>query len=145
MHCHLIVSRKDQTNKKKLSPVTNHKCTKAGVVKGGFDRVNLFQQAEQGFDKLFNYDRQQSETFDYHNTMKNSFIFEQLKLQQQEIQSSERKIGINQENLFSINLVNKTMLIALHLSIKKLIKYSVRSFLPQRKILDHHPIMKTKH
>lgn len=107
MHCHLIVSRKDQTNKKKLSPVTNHKGTKAGVVKGGFDRVNLFQQAEQGFDKLFNYDRQQSETFDYHNTMKNGFIFEQLKLQQQEIQSSERKIGINQENLFSINLVNK--------------------------------------
>ena len=25
MHCHLIVSRKDQTNKKKLSPLTNHK------------------------------------------------------------------------------------------------------------------------
>ena len=27
MHCHLIVSRKDQTNKKKLSPLTNHKNT----------------------------------------------------------------------------------------------------------------------
>lgn len=25
MHCHLIVSRKDQSNKKKLSPLTNHK------------------------------------------------------------------------------------------------------------------------
>lgn len=107
MHCHLIVSRKDQTNKKKLSPLTNHKSTKAGIVKGGFDRVNLFQQAEQEFDKLFNYDRQQSEAFDYHNAMKNDSIFEQLKLQQQEIQSSERKIGINQENLFSINLENK--------------------------------------
>ena len=45
MHCHLIVSRKDQTNKKKLSPLTNHKNTKNGVIKGGFDRVNLFQQA----------------------------------------------------------------------------------------------------
>ncbi|KAA6314213.1 hypothetical protein EZS27_035136 [termite gut metagenome] len=25
MHCHLIVSRKNQSNKKKLSPLTNHK------------------------------------------------------------------------------------------------------------------------
>ena len=57
MHCHLIVSRKDQANKKKLSPLTNHKNTKKGTVTGGFDRVNLFQQAEQGFDKLFGYNR----------------------------------------------------------------------------------------
>ena len=70
MHCHLIVSRKDQANKKKLSPLTNQKNTKNGVIKGGFDRVNLFQQAEQGFDKLFNYNRHQSESFHYHNTMK---------------------------------------------------------------------------
>ena len=32
MHCHLIVSRKDQSNKKKLSPLTNHKNTKKGTV-----------------------------------------------------------------------------------------------------------------
>jgi len=107
MHCHLIVSRKDQTNKKKLSPLTNHKNTKNGVIKGGFDRLNLFQQAEQGFDKLFDYYRQQTESFDYHNTMKNSSIPKQLKLQEQEFQSSERKIKTNQENLFSINLENK--------------------------------------
>lgn len=111
MHCHLIVSRKDQTNKKKLSPLTNHKNTKNGIVKGGFDRVNLFQQAEQGFDKLFGYDRQQTESFDYQNVMKNGSISEQFELQEQEIQSSERKTEINQdsnqENLFSINLENK--------------------------------------
>ena len=65
MHCHLIVSRKDQTNKKKLSPLTNHKNTKSGIIKGGFDRVNLFQQVEQGFDKLFCYERQQTESFNY--------------------------------------------------------------------------------
>lgn len=58
MPCHLIVSRKDQAYKKKLSPLTNHKNTKNGVIKGGFNRVNLFQQAEQGFDKLFCYKRQ---------------------------------------------------------------------------------------
>lgn len=111
MHCHLIVSRKDQSNKKKLSPLTNHKNTKNGIVKGGFDRVNLFQQAEQGFDKLFGYDRQQTESFDYQNVMRNGSISEQFELQEQEIQSSERKTEINQdsnqENLFSINLENK--------------------------------------
>lgn len=83
MHCHLIVSRKDQANKKKLSPLTNHKNTKKGTVTGGFDRVNLFKQAEQGFDKLFNYNRQQTESFDYYNTMKNSSISEQLEIQNQ--------------------------------------------------------------
>ena len=85
MHCHLIVSRKDQMNKKKLSPLTNHKNTQKGTVTGGFDRVNLFRQVEQGFDKLFRNKRQQSESFDYHNTMKNGSISEQLEFQKQEM------------------------------------------------------------
>lgn len=107
MHCHLIMSRKDQANKKKLSPLTNHRNTNNGIIKGGFDRVTLFQQVEQGFDKLFGYQRQQIESFDYHNTLKNSSISEQLKQQEQELQPKEKKIGINQENLFSINLENR--------------------------------------
>ena len=107
MHCHLIVSRKDQANKKKLSPLTNHKNTKNGIIKGGFDRVNLFRQVEQGFDKLFNYNRQPIESFNYYNTMKNSTISEQKKLQEQEFQFNERKIIINQENGLSINHENK--------------------------------------
>ena len=111
MHCHLIVSRKDQTSKKKLSPLTNHKNTKNGVIKGGFDRVNLFQQAEQGFDKLFGYNRQLSESFEYANTIKNGSISEQIELQEQELRSNERKTEIYQddniENLFSIIPENK--------------------------------------
>ena len=111
MHCHLIASRKDQSNKKKLSPLTNHKNTKSGIIKGGFDRVNLFQQVEQGFDKLLGYNRQQKESFDYHNTIRNSAISEQKKLQEQEFQFNERKIIINQnsnqENALSINHGNK--------------------------------------
>lgn len=89
MHCHLIVSRKDQTNKKELSPLTNHKNTTKGTVKGGFDRKNLFQQAEQGFDKLFSYQRQLTETFEYCNTMKNGSISEQLKMQERQINETE--------------------------------------------------------
>ena len=98
MHCHLIVSRKDQTNKKKLSPLTNHKNTKNGIIKGGFDRVNLFQQIEQGFDKLLSYNRQKIEAFDYQNTMKNNPIYEQLKLQEQKLEPNERKTEIKQNS-----------------------------------------------
>lgn len=83
MHCHLIVSRKDQSNQKKLSPLTNHKNTEKGTVTGGFDRVNLFQRAEQGFNKLFGYDRQLSESFEYANIMKNGNIKDKLKMQEQ--------------------------------------------------------------
>ncbi len=85
MHCHLTVSRKDQSNKKKLSPLTNHKNTKKGATKGGFDRSNLFQQAEQGFDKLFSYNRPLSESFEYYNMMKNGSVTDQLKMQEQQI------------------------------------------------------------
>ena len=110
MHCHLIVSRKDQTNKKKLSPLTNHKNTKNGVITGGFDRVNLFQQVEQGFDKLFGYDRQLSESFDYHNTMKNGSISEQLEIQNQNSTGEKKKEvfqSSEKENMISCNLDSK--------------------------------------
>ena len=117
MHCHLIVSRKDQSNKKKLSPLTNHKNTKKGTVTGGFDRVNLCQQAEQGFDKLFGYDRQLSESFEYSNTMKNGSIDDKLKMQEQELQepkqyfTDEKKKEVLQssekENVISCNLDSK--------------------------------------
>ena len=102
MHCHLIVSRKDQTNKKRLSPLTNHKNTKKGMVIGGFDRVNLFQQAEREFDKLFGYNCQQTESFDYHNTMKNGSIPKQFKLQAENFAAEKKK-----ENDISCNLDSK--------------------------------------
>ena len=81
MHCHLVVSRKDQANKKKLSPLTNHKNTKNGIIKGGFDRVNLFKQVEQGFDKQF----------DSANTIKNGSISQQLELQNQILTGEKKK------------------------------------------------------
>lgn len=110
MHCHLIVSRKDQIGKKKLSPLTNHKNTKNGVIKGGFDRVNLFQKAEEGFDKLFDYDRQLSESFDYYNTMKNGSISEQVGSQNQIFTAQKEKEvfqSSEKENNISYNFDNK--------------------------------------
>lgn len=101
MHCHIIVSRKDQGNKIKLSPLTNHRNTKKGTVKGGFDRTTLFQNTERGFDELFNYNRSLFESFEYHNTMKNRGISEQIVLQEKiDIQISmmeDLKHGIKRE------------------------------------------------
>ena len=111
MHFHLIISRKDQANKKKLSPLTNHKNTQKGTVTGSFDRVNLFQQAEYGFDKLFGYNRHQTESFDYYNTMKNGIIAQQINIHEQEIQYSERKTendkASSQYNFLAFNLESK--------------------------------------
>lgn len=108
MHCHLIVSRKDQTNKKKLSPpLTNHKNTKKGTVQGGFDRKNLFQQIEQGFDRLFSYQRQLTESFEYCNTMKNGNISDQLNILEKQI-ADERKNTNMQTGLYADKQENKT-------------------------------------
>ena len=89
MHCHLIVSRKDQSNKVKISPLTNHRNTKKGVIAGGFDRAALFENVEKGFDKLFNYHRQLSEKFGYCNTMKNSPVMDKLLTQERELNTHE--------------------------------------------------------
>jgi len=107
MHCHLIVSRKDQSNKIKISPLTNHRNTKKGVITGGFDRKNLFQQSEKGFDKLFGYNRTMPETFEYCNTMKNGSITDQLKMQERQIASEkenkiENKLSNFQENKLDV-------------------------------------------
>lgn len=107
MHCHLIVSRKDQSNKIKLSPLTNHRNSNKGAIKGGFDRTNLFKQVEQGFDKLFGYNRPLSESFEYYNTMKNGTIADQLQMQEQIIKQKSIEtphIESKEENIQSINL-----------------------------------------
>ena len=104
MHCHLIVSRKDQTNKKKLSPLTNHKNTKKGTVTGGFDRVNLFLQIEQEFDKLFNYNRQLSETFEYYNIMKNGNVTDKLQMQEWELKAPEQNFAGEKKKIADVQI-----------------------------------------
>ena len=94
MHCHLVVSRKDQSNKIKISPLTNHRNTRKGVIKGGFDRTTLFENAEKGFDKLFGYNRQLTETFEYCNTMKNGTIAAKLQMQEQELKIPSQSVDI---------------------------------------------------
>ena len=76
--------------------------------------MNLFRQAEQGFDKLFSYNRQLSESFEYSNTMKNGNIDDKLRMQEQELKepkqyfTGEKKKDVFQssekENNISCNL-----------------------------------------
>jgi hypothetical protein len=98
MHCHLIVSRKDQSNKIKISPLTNHRNTKKGVITGGFDRTALFENVEKGFDKLFGYNRQLSETFEYCNMMKNGTVSDKLRMQERELKEPKKLFAGEKKN-----------------------------------------------
>lgn len=110
MHCHVIVSRKDQANKIKLSPLTNHRNTKKGAIKGGFDRTNLFQQEEKGFDRLFNYDRPLDESFEYYNIMKNGTITDQLKMQERVNESLLTYKLIGRDNFIHVDIQTDSLI-----------------------------------
>ena len=69
-HIHVIISRKDISQKLKLSPRTNHRNSKTGVIRGGFDRCAFFKNAEWMFDAMTRMDRKVEETFDYRNAKK---------------------------------------------------------------------------
>ncbi len=122
MHAHIIVSRKDLSNRIKLSPQTNHRDTKKGVVKGGFDRTSFFQNAEISFDKLFGYNRSLEDTFEYKNTMKNGSMEQRVAAElevHRGVLKSESKMA---ENI----LVNQTQVQNVTVN-KKVVKEEVKA------------------
>lgn len=66
-HVHIIVSRKDVTNRFSLSSGSKYMESESQLngqtVKRGFKRDQFFEQAEKTFDKLFKYDRNYVETY----------------------------------------------------------------------------------
>lgn len=66
-HVHIIVSRKDVTNKFSLSPGSKYMESESILngkkVMRGFKRDQFFEQAEKTFDKLFSYDRNYVQTY----------------------------------------------------------------------------------
>lgn len=74
-HVHIVVSRKDATNKIRLSPFANHKNSKnvlnGAKVQIGFDRKKFVEEGERKFDSQFNYQRHIKDSFQYRHTMKN--------------------------------------------------------------------------
>jgi len=65
IHWHVIQARKDASNRYKLSPLTNHRNTSKGAVRGGFDRVAFDAECEQRFDRRYHFERRVEQSFDY--------------------------------------------------------------------------------
>jgi hypothetical protein len=82
MHVQVIVSRKDVTNKIKLSPMNTSRGKNAEHSKkmGQFDRVAFKQSGETLFDTLFSFDRQLKDTLAYANVRKNGKLAQREQL-----------------------------------------------------------------
>lgn len=66
-HIHIIVSRKDASNRVSLSPGSKYKASNVMIdgklVKRGFDRDTFFSKAEKTFDNTFGYKRNYAESY----------------------------------------------------------------------------------
>lgn len=73
MHVQIIVSRKDITNKIKLSPMNNSRGRNKqhSAMLGQFDRVAFKESGELIFDQMFDFDRTLKDSINYALTMKN--------------------------------------------------------------------------
>lgn len=82
MHVQVIVSRKDITNKIKISPQNTSKGRNARHSKkmGQFDRMAFKQSGETLFDEAFGFDRGLKETLAYANTLKNGSTAQKVQL-----------------------------------------------------------------
>lgn len=82
MHVQVIVSRKDATNKIKLSPMNTSRGKNEEHSKkmGQFDRVAFKQSGETLFDSLFSFDRQLKDTMAYANVQKNGKLTQREQL-----------------------------------------------------------------
>ncbi|MDN6316879.1 MAG: DUF5712 family protein [Lactococcus lactis] len=73
-HIHVIVSRKDKTQRMKLSPVANERSKERTIGNNkyhvGFDRTEWIKKNEKTFDESFKYQRDEMEKFEVLNTLK---------------------------------------------------------------------------
>lgn len=73
MHVHIIMSRKDASNRYSLSPGSSYRESEAmfngEVRKRGFKRDQFFEGAEKTFDRLFGYDRNYVESYQGRKTL----------------------------------------------------------------------------
>ena len=76
MHLQIIVSRKDITNRIKLSPLNNSRGTNVShsAKLGQFDRRAFKESGEMVFDRMFDFRRNLKDTMLYASTMRNGTI-----------------------------------------------------------------------
>ncbi|WP_272023614.1 DUF5712 family protein [Olleya namhaensis] len=106
-HAHIIVSRKDKTQKLKLNPTTKEKSTDR-VINGnkyhvGFDRMNWINMNESSFDSFFNYQRPEIEKFNNQYILKNGSPQEKKVLSNKIKQSLESKVILEKNVKNNIN------------------------------------------
>ncbi|WGQ11377.1 DUF5712 family protein [Pedobacter gandavensis] len=82
MHVQVMVSRKDASNKIKLSPMNNSRGKNVEHSKklGQFDRMKFKQSGETCFDKFFDFDRKLSDTFAYAKIQKSGSFKQRMQL-----------------------------------------------------------------
>jgi hypothetical protein len=93
MHIQVIVSRKDITNKIKLSPMNKSRGTNVEHSKklGQFDRALFINSGEKLFDRTFAFDRKLEETFEYAKTQKNGNLKERIALREEKARYREQR------------------------------------------------------
>lgn len=101
LHVHLVVSRKSLNGKLKISPMTNHKATQNGAVKGGFSRTTFYDLVEKSFDLIFEYKRKLKDSFQFKNEMKKAKPHELMELERLK-QNRNKEILIKEEKVASV-------------------------------------------
>ncbi|QWX83576.1 hypothetical protein H0I23_14120 [Cellulophaga sp. HaHaR_3_176] len=94
-HVHLIVSRKDKTQRLKLTPTTKERSTTRSIGGNtyhvGFDRMNWINMNEESFDNFFQYKRPEREKFINQYILKKGSPIEKASLLN-EIETKEKLI-----------------------------------------------------
>jgi hypothetical protein len=82
MHIQIVVSRKDISNKIKLSPMNKSRGRNVVHSKklGEFDRTAFKQSGEEIFDKYFGFERNVEETFRYANVQKKGTLKQRMSI-----------------------------------------------------------------
>jgi hypothetical protein len=111
MHAHIIVSRKDMENKLKLSPMTNHRnASRSGTVKSGFDKNDFREKCNFSFDRLFSFERNFQDTWEYQNTLKNGTYEDKIALLEKTGQIVQVKLQESEQNENKYKEIEKEIL-----------------------------------
>lgn len=103
VHIQVIVSRKDMTNKIKLSPMNNSRGRNIAhsAKLGQFDRKSFKQSGEKLFDSMFGFERSLKDTMAYDITMKNGNAEEKSKFIREDLKFDFKLSYKNNEELHS--------------------------------------------
>lgn len=104
MHIQVIVSRKDITNKIKISPNTNHtgQNKKVSSKLGEFNSIAFKNSGERVFDKMFGFSRPLGDTFQYVNAQVNGTLAERMVMQEELLRTKQAGYVPKKDQSFEI-------------------------------------------